>query len=224
MPAITSTTRPRATNGADPVTARVAQLRESSAADPVGARDETWAWFRDAGDSLSSDRDGALEELTTLFRAGTPATAVVGETEGMLVGWTANPIFDRAMGTLTDAWLPWVGKRFDAANQTGDNVLVGSAKWPARILWPRYSARTYGGRLTAFDFVTRVERGVLDPELDVLVIDYASVDSNPRLAIKQIRDELVEVVPGANLGKMILEGPGDRHTLLAYFALRSDVS
>ena len=78
-----------------------------------------------------------------------------------------------------------------------------------------------GKRLAAFDFRTRVEPGALDTDRDVLVIDYAVVDSNP-LLIKKIRDELVEVVPGAHLGKMLWRhGDGERHTLLAYFALRS---
>ena len=56
----------------------------------------------------------------------------------------------------------------------------------------------------------------------MLVIDYAPVDSNPALIIKSIRDELVQIVPGANLGKMLWRhGDGERHSLLAYFALRS---
>ena len=35
-----------------------------------------------------------------------------------------------------------------------------------------------------------------------------------------IRDELVEILAGAYLGKMLWRHDGDRHTLLAYFALR----
>ena len=81
--------------------------------------------------------------------------------------------------------------------------------------------------LVVFDFNTWIEPGAVDPDRDVLVIDYASVDSNPRVIIKQIRDELVEVVPGAHLGKMLWrhgDGPDARHTLLAFFALRSELS
>ncbi len=40
------------------------------------------------------------------------------------------------------------------------------------------------------------------------------------LLIRSIRDELVEVVPGAYLGKMLWRHDAERHTLLAYFALR----
>jgi hypothetical protein len=60
--------------------------------------------------------------------------------------------------------------------------------------------------------------------VDVLVIDYESVDANPRFLIRQIRDELVEVVPGANLGKMLVRLPRREQLLPAcYFALKSDI-
>ena len=208
----------------DPVTTRVAELRKRAAASPAEARDEVWAWFREVGDRIPSDREAALDELGKLFSAGKPATGIDGETEGMLVGWSVNSVFDRVIGSVTNSWLPWAGKRFESGADKGDNILLRSAKWPAKLLWPLYATKSHGERLTAFDFVTRVEKGVLDPDVEVLVIDYASVPDNPRLVIKQIRDELVEIVPGANLGKMIFEGPGERHTLAAYFALRSDVS
>ena len=81
--------------------------------------------------------------------------------------------------------------------------------------------REAGDRLAAFDFETRVEPGKLDPGTDVLVIDYAPVHSNPRLVIKQVRDELVEVAPGAHLGKMLWHHGEDRYSLAAYFALRT---
>jgi hypothetical protein len=61
----------------------------------------------------------------------------------------------------------------------------------------------------------------------VLVIDYAPVESNPRVVIRSIRDELVEVVPGAHLGKMLWRsgsGESASHTLLAYFALKSELA
>lgn len=203
------------------VEARVARLRELAHQHPVLARDEAWRWFADAGERLPTDRATVMRELAALFATGRPSTGIDGETEGALVGWVAAPVADRLLRLVTDRWLPWAGKRFNAAAGTGDNMLLASTKPIARAVWPTYRLRPFGERLTGFDFTTSIQRGVLDPDVDVLVIDYASVRSNPWLFIKQIRDELVEVVPGAHLGKMILEGPGDRHTLLAYFALRS---
>ena len=54
------------------------------------------------------------------------------------------------------------------------------------------------------------------------MIDYESVPSNPRLLIRQIRDELVQIVPGANLGKMLVKVPRRSELFGAlYFALKS---
>ena len=76
----------------------------------------------------------------------------------------------------------------------------------------------------AFDFTTYVEPGKLDPSVEVLVIDYGSVPANPALLIRQIRDELVQVVPGANLGKMLVRVPRRRQLFDAlYFALKSEI-
>ena len=45
-----------------------------------------------------------------------------------------------------------------------------------------------------------------------------------RLLIRQIRDELVQIVPGANLGKMLVNVPRRRELFPAlYFALKSDL-
>jgi hypothetical protein len=205
------------------VAARAAELRELAQSDAAEARDRAWQWFSQAGQRLRTDREVAIAELTALFSTGRPPCGIDGETKGALIGWAAAPVADRLLTALTDRWLPWAGKRFRAGDSTGDNVLRQNARPVSSVLWPRYHMHPSGPRLIAFDFKTYVQRGVLDTTMDVLVIDYASVESNPRLLIKQIRDELVEVVPGANLGKMIYEGPGDRHTLLAYFALKSTI-
>jgi hypothetical protein len=208
-----------------PVTAverRVARLRELAGQDPAAAQSETWAWFVEAGRRIQRDRPGAMAELGELFRAGEPSRGMDGPTEGTLVGFTLQPAFDRVVAMLTTGWLPWAGKRFDSGAARGDNLLLRSARWPAKLLWPLYGMRDATDRLTAFEFTTWVEPGALDPDRDVLVIDYASVEENPALVIKRIRDELVEIVPGAHLGKMLWRhGEGERHSLLAYFALKT---
>src|SRR5207302_3936116 len=114
------------------------------------------------------------------------------------------------------------GKRFDARARRGENLLRRSAWWPAKLLWPRYRMGESSDGLTAFEFETRVEPGRLDPDTEVLVIDYDPVASNPRFVIARIRDELVEIVPGANLGKSLWRRrAGDRYALLGYFALET---
>ena len=202
---------------------RLAGLRALAGREPAAAQEAAWQWFAEAGGRLGGvGGDEALAELAGLFAAGRPSEGIDGDTEGRLVGFTAQPAFDRAMAAVTGRWLPWVGKTFDAASGEGENLLLGSARLPARLVWPLYSIRAEGTRAAGFRFRTFVEAGKLDPGTDVLVIDYASVEDNPRLLIKSIRDELVEIVPGAHLGKMLWRHDGGRrHSLLAYFALRS---
>ena len=188
---------------------------------PTPTAPETWRRVLEGGRRIQTDRDAALAELAELFRSGTPPRRLDGPTDGALVGFTIHPAFDRFAAALTSRWLPWAGKRFDAARARGDNLLLPSARWPSKLLWPRYRMRSAGDRLAGFDFETRIEPGALDPDREVLVIDYAPVDSNPALGIKRIRDELVEVTPGAYLGKMLWRhGDRERYSLLAYFALR----
>lgn len=210
-----------------PAEQRLYDLRTLAKGDPVAAQAQVWEWFQDVGERIGSDREAAIAELEELFHAGTPSEGINGQTEGILVGFTMQSLADRALALITGGWMPWAGKRFDAENAKGDNLLAKSAKWPAKLLWPRYSTEDSGNKLTAFDFTTRVEPGAVDPDLDVLVIDYAPVSSNPRVIIKSIRDELVEIVPGTHLGKMLWRtGPYEEanYHLLAFFALKTPVA
>jgi hypothetical protein len=203
---------------------RVAKLRELGTNEPEAAREQAWGWIVELSERAHSDRSGALRELQEMFLTGRPAQGISGQTEGILVTWTMHPLADRFIGSITDAWMPWLGKKFDSGAHTGLNTLSSSARWPAKILWPFYATRDAELGRSAFDFTTYVEAGRLDPSVDVLVIDYESVESNPRLLIRSIRDELVEVVPGANLGKMLVNVPGRRQPFPAlYFALKSEI-
>jgi hypothetical protein len=206
-----------------PVATRVAELRAQSESDPRAARLEAWNWIGELGRRAASDRAGALEELQAMFLCGRPAN-VDGQTEGILVTWTMQPLADRVIGQITGAWMPWLGKKFDPAHQRGVNTLTNSARWPAKLLWPTYRTQPAPLGRSAFEFETYVEPGRLDPSVDVLVIDYARVKRNPSLLIRQIRDELVEIVPGANLGKMLVYLPRRSEPFPAlYFALKSDI-
>jgi hypothetical protein len=214
----------QATLRTGPVAERVAKLREKARNDPEGAREDAWEWIEDLGRYATSDRAGALADLQQMFLCGQPAEGITGQTEGILVTWTMQPQVDRLIGSLTSAWMPWLGKKFDPEQKRGVNTLTNSARWPAKILWPLYSSRESPLGRSAFDFTTYVEAGKLDPSVDVLVIDYESVPENPGLLIRQIRDELVQIVPGANLGKMLVKVPGRQELFLAlYFALKSDL-
>jgi hypothetical protein len=155
--------------------------------------DVAWGGLRALGDRALHDREGALRELGDVFASGRASAGVDGETAGRFVAFCVRPGLDGALARLARLWMPWSGKRFDAAAGTGENLLLG-------------------GRVSGFGFRTRVEDGVL-------VIDYAAVRSNPR-PLRQVRDELVEIAPGVHLGQALWTGRGGP-ARLAYWALRS---
>jgi len=213
-------TTPQQTNGAPPlsegtVVSRLEGLRRLAESQPDAARDAAWLWIKEAG-----ERDD-VAELDALFELGHAPRDLDGATDGILVTPQIHPALDWFVKALTPLWMPWSGKRFDAAAETGDNRLVDSARLPTKLIWPSYESKEApgGGRL-AFDFQTRVEPGKHDPSTEVLVIDYAPVEENPSLLIRSIRDELVELVPGANLGKILYRRKSGEYRSLGFFALR----
>jgi hypothetical protein len=194
---------------------RVADLRKREAAD------EAWQWIVDLKETAKSDSAAAEAQLNDIFKLGTPPTNLDGPTDGILVMTTTNPALDAAVRLLTGMWMPWQGKRFDAKSSSGDNRMVSSAKLPSKLLWPLYKMKDAVDGKLAFDFKTYNDSGKCDPDVQVMVIDYSDVGENPRLVIRSIRDELVEVVPGAYLGKVLFRLPQDRYEMIGFFALRT---
>jgi hypothetical protein len=206
-----------ATRTGTPIATRVAELRELATADAPAAQKATWAWFKELG----SRRDE--EKLGELYALGEPPRRLDGPTEGILVLPLIQGAVDRVATTVTRGWMPWLGKSFDASAQAGYNRLATSARWPAKLLWPTYSTTDDEDARHAFDFETAIEPGKADPDVEVLKIDYGPVTSNPRLVIRRIRDELVQIVPDTYLGKILWRsGEGDEATYscIGYFALR----
>jgi hypothetical protein len=206
-----------ATQTGAPIATRVAELRELATTDAPAAQKATWAWFKELG----SRRD--KEKLGELYALGEPPRDLNGPTEGILVLPLIQGTVDRLAATVTKGWMPWLGKSFDAEAQRGYNRLASSARWPAKLLWPAYSTTDDEHARHAFDFETAIEPGKADPDVQVLKIDYGPVTSNPRLIIRRIRDELVQIVPDTYLGKILWRsGSGDEATYacVGYFALR----
>lgn len=201
------------------VVSKLEWLRDSVKSHPEGAADSTWAWIEELSKRAGSDAESADSDLNELFRLGTAPTDLHGATEGMLVMTTTNPKFDVVVRAITSLWMPWQGKRFDKEAATGDNRLTRSTGLVGKLLWPLYSMRDHTDGKLAFDFETYVEPGKEDPDVNVMVIDYADIEKNPKLVIRKIRDELVELVPGVYLGK-ILYNTGTGYFKLGYFALR----
>ena len=194
---------------------RVADLRKRN------AKDEAWQWIVDLQEKAKSDSKAAEAELNAIFKLGAPPKDLDGPTDGILVMTTTNPVLDTAVRFITGMWMPWQGKRFDADAGTGDNRMVASSKLPSKLLWPLYRMKDAADGHLAFDFKTYQDAGKADPGVQVMVIDYSDVEANPRLVIKSIRDELVEVAPGAYLGKILFRLPPDRYEMIGFFALRT---
>jgi hypothetical protein len=213
-PASEARTAPAPEVTGNPTIDRVAALRATAEADPVQAQVETWAWIEELGEKR--DADG----LEALFAQGLAPRGLNGPTEGILVCTLTNPLVDVPVRMLTSVFMPWMGKSFDSAQAEGVNRMTSSSKLPAKLLWPRYGMRETEDGNAAFDFQTRVEAGAIEPSVDVLVIDYADVSDNPALIIRQIRDELVQLVPDTYLGRILFRLPGDRLSNIGYFALR----
>ncbi|MGH2984260.1 MAG: hypothetical protein ACRDK5_08410 [Solirubrobacterales bacterium] len=197
-----------------PIAERVEELRSLAKKENYVARDATWAWFKELGEHRDQ---AALDEI---FALGKAPKGLDGPTDGILVVPLIQGVFDRGLTVITKAWMPWNGKRFDAPNNRGDNLLAGTARWPAKLIWPRYETKPVPGGRAAFDFETRIEPGKHDPDTEVLVIDYAPVSDNPDHLIRSIRDELVEVAGGAHLGKILYRTGEDSYRNLGFFALR----
>lgn len=188
---------------------------------PLTARDTTWQRFLDLRTEAAKDRAGAEAQLDELFRTGSVPRGLDGPTDGILITTTTNKALDPAVRALTSMWMPWQGKRFDAQTETGDNRMTQSSSVASKLLWPLYRMKDAEDGKLAFDFKTYEDEGKDDPGLRVMVIDYADVEDNPRLVIRSIRDELVEIVPGAYLGKILFRTPRGNYDKIGFFALRT---
>jgi hypothetical protein len=197
---------------------RVTELRGLAERDQPAAREFAWAWLARLG-RLADREPTAVKDLAELFACGQPSRGIDGLMEGMAVVSHWNPVVDALVRHALRLHNAWVGKRFDAELNTGVNVFTGAVRWPLKLIWPSsITGVDVDGNLVAFQFQTRVEPGVIEPRVDVLVIDYAPIEANPPLA-HRVRDELVEIVPGVHLGRGLLQRGGNYRNV-GYFALR----
>lgn len=166
-------------------------------------------------------REQALLELNEMFRAGSaPGPLPKGMLNGSLVTTSVWGPVDSAVRRLSRMWMPWLGKSFDPEQMAGVNVLTKGARGPMRAVWPGYvPERDLADRIEAFPFRTRIAPGEVDPTVDVLKIDY-DFEANPKLLIRRILDELVQVDDGLFLGKILLRRQGS-WAPIGFFTLES---
>ena len=152
---------------------------------------------------------GALEELDEMFASGrAPDPGLSGFLRGRLLTTSMGSALDPVTRRVARMWMPWMGKSFDPDARSGVNVLIKSSRRSLKLVWPTYEfERETADALEVFRFQTRIAPGELDPELDVLKIDYDS-DANPDFVIRRILDELVEVDEGFYLGKILFRRSG----------------
>lgn len=164
-------------------------------------------------------RESAIAELDEIFRSGgTPDPIPDGMLHGRLLTPSLWAPLDALGRRVAAMWMPWLGKTFDSASMTGINVLASNARGALRFLWPNYEPeRDSGDRIEAFPFRNRVAPGELDPAVDVLKIDY-DFEANPKLLIRRILDELVQVEDDLYLGKILLRRQG-AWAAIGYFTL-----
>lgn len=172
------------------------------------------------GETGASDRSGAIHSLNRLFNDGRlPSRQLDGRYDGIFVATTLAPGADRWLSAWTALWMPWHGKVFYPASQTGENMFDRSAIPMMRPFMPNYHGfkPESDDRMLAFSFNTWTGTGILDQGLRVLKIDYDIPDS-PR-TIRRVLDEVVELVDGAYLGKAHMRAVSGHWVTAAYFAL-----
>jgi hypothetical protein len=156
-----------------------------------------------------------------MFRAGTvPDPLPDGFRLGRLVATSTWGPLDAFFGWLGELYMPWQGKTFDARASTGTNRFDRSVAVPMRLLWPTYApVHDAEGRVQAFEFRNRVGPGALDPDLEVLKIDY-DFDANPAFIVRRVLDEVVQVDEGVYLGKVLFR-LGRRFHQIGFFSLEA---
>jgi hypothetical protein len=171
---------------------------------------------------LRHRRRAGLAELDALFRAGAPPqTPLDGRYAGELVAIDVAPGLTWLAEKIAAGWMPWRGKRFDAAQACGDNIFTRDSLGLAHVFWPRYCgyADDRPGTYRAFAFRTYIAPGRNDPDRQVFKIDYDR-EANPRLSVRRVLDELVQIGDRLYLGKAHLTWWWGRSQLVAYFTLQ----
>lgn len=162
-----------------------------------------------------------IAALNELFRSGHALSKPLdGRYTGGLIALNIEPGITQLAQALTNMWLPWKGKRFDAATQTGDNIFTRDSFALAHVVWPGYhhfeedTPSTY----RAFTFHTYTGKGMFDLDRDVLKLDYDSAE-NPAKDVRRVLDEVVELPDGEYLGKAHLHFHWGEWKTIAFFSL-----
>jgi hypothetical protein len=183
-----------------------------------------WSELHAAQNLLKRDRALGLAALNDLFRSGkSPGPPLNGRYVGQLIALDVAPVLTQFFQWLTNAWMPWLGKSFNMAQGSGDNIFARDSYSLARFFNPFYRGfvsdtnHSYRG----FAFRTYVSAGLFDAHCSVLKIDY-NLKHNPSITVRRVLDELVQLDDPLYLGKAHVRWwwrPADGWQTVAYFTL-----
>ena len=179
-----------------------------------------------AQDLLSENRAEGLNKLKSVFRNGRPPELpLYGRYQGELVVLDIAPGLTQLFQSLASAWMPWLGKTFDASRERGDNIFTQDSYLLARVFNPFYWGfrADQPGTYRGFAFRTYVAAGLVDPDRTVLKIDY-ELKENPALTVRRVLDELVQIGDDLYLGKAHVRWWWGAWQTVAYFTLRGDTA
>lgn len=179
-----------------------------------------------AQEMFKLDRARGWAALNEIFREGTPPRPPLdGEYAGELVALDLKPGLTQFFSSVASLWLPWKGKRFDAARADGNNIFTRDSLGLAHLFFRGYrgyqgdTSRTY----RAFQFMTSTGSGRADADRQVLRLDY-DLPGNPALSVRRVLDELVQVADGYYLGKAHLHWLWGEWQTVAFFTLAEDAN
>lgn len=171
---------------------------------------------------LTRDRVNGLRAMNDIFRDGRlPEVPLNGPTTGQMIAIDLLPGVTPVFRALLTRHMPWMGKTFDAERHCGDNQFYPRFVPVSRALFPFYRGgyRRDADRVSAIPFRTYTGTGLKDPDRQVLKIDYG-LPVNPRLSLRRILDELVQVDDNYYFGKAYYRLTETTSHVVFYFALQ----
>jgi hypothetical protein len=172
---------------------------------------------------MALDRLRGMAALGTLFRSGRlPDPPLNGRYAGEFLAIDIAPGLTQLARLAAAHAVRWQGKQFDAGRGTGVNIVTRDSLPFLRLFWPLYHGHWRDGPATyrVFPFRTRIGPALGSPEQRVLKIDY-DLPGNPRLSVRRLLDELVELDDRLYLGRASFLWWWGRWQVVAYFTLRN---
>lgn len=171
---------------------------------------------------LKDNQKVGMATLDNIYRRGILPPPLNGRYWGEFLTSNFNPVVDSWLDAITEIWLPWQGKKFNANTNTGDNIFTNDGLLLAQLIWPLYNSYVPDtrGRSLAFSFQSSVGQCLLEPDIEVLRLNF-DLPVNPQFLIRDLVDQLVQIDDDFYLGKAILKHPEGGWFCAAYFTLKS---